>query len=188
MPKVYITYFVHGTTTDNENGIVTGWAPGKLSELGIRQSLELKELINDKKFDVVFCSDLKRAVDSANLTFGSSVSIIQDHRLRECDYGALTRASSKTVVPLDIACINKHFPRGESYREVEHRIRDFLDFLVREYPEKHVAIVAHRAPQLALDVITKGKTWVQAIQEDWRHKEPKEWKPGWDYIYSKNEL
>lgn len=26
--SVKITYFVHGTTTDNENGIATGWAPG----------------------------------------------------------------------------------------------------------------------------------------------------------------
>lgn len=181
MTKVYITYFVHGTTIDNEQGIATGWAPGELSELGKKQSIELKNLIKDKKFGVVFCSDLKRAVDSANITFGKAVPIIQDERLRECDYGALTRASSKIVIPLDIACINKRFPNGESYRDVEKRIRDFLDFLLKEYPSKRVAIVAHRGPQLALDVILKKRTWEQAIQEDWRHKEPKEWRPGWDY-------
>lgn len=31
---IKITYFVHGTTTDNEKHIVTGWAQGKLSKLG----------------------------------------------------------------------------------------------------------------------------------------------------------
>jgi len=27
-----------------------------------------------------------------------------------------------------------------------------------------------------------GKTWEQAIKEDWRKKG--EWKPGWEYIYN----
>ena len=79
---VKITYFVHGTTTDNENGISTGWNQGDLSELGKRQSMELKNLIKGEKFDVVFSSDLERAVDSANLAFGRC---IQDKGLRECN-------------------------------------------------------------------------------------------------------
>ena len=57
-----LTYFVHGTTTDNERGISSGWSDAELSELGIKQSVDLKQQIGDKKFDVVFCSDLKRAV------------------------------------------------------------------------------------------------------------------------------
>ncbi len=40
---VKITYFVHGTTTDNETHRSTGWNPGELSELGIKQSKELKD-------------------------------------------------------------------------------------------------------------------------------------------------
>ena len=67
---IHITYFVHGTTVDNENNISSGWHDVELSELGIRQSLELWDKISDKNIDVVFCSDLKRAVDSAELTFG----------------------------------------------------------------------------------------------------------------------
>jgi hypothetical protein len=42
-----------------------------------------------------------------------------------------------------------------------------------------VAVVAHQAPQLALDVIIRGKNWQQAIDEDWRKK--KAWQPGWGY-------
>ncbi|MBU0626555.1 histidine phosphatase family protein [Patescibacteria group bacterium] len=37
--------------------------------MGIQQSIDLKDQIKDKTFDVVFCSDLKRAVDSTKLTF-----------------------------------------------------------------------------------------------------------------------
>ena len=83
---VKITYFVHGTTTDNEQDLATGWNPGELSELGIQQSIDLKKLIKNK-FDAVFTSDLKRAVDSANLSFKEKYKIKKDKRLRECDYG-----------------------------------------------------------------------------------------------------
>ena len=82
---VKITYFVHGTTTDNEKKISSGWFDVGLSELGIKQSIELWDKVKDKHFDVVFCSDLKRAVSSTGLTFKDKVKIIQDKRLRECD-------------------------------------------------------------------------------------------------------
>ena len=35
---VKITYFVHVTTTDNEQDLATGWLPGELSELGVKQA------------------------------------------------------------------------------------------------------------------------------------------------------
>src|SRR3989344_3059052 len=136
--SVKITYFVHGTTTDNEKEISSGWFDVGLSELGVKQSIDLKDQIKDKKFDVVFCSDLKRAVDSAKLTFKGVVPIISDVRLRECNYGKYNAQSSKSV-----------------------------------------AIVAHKAPQLALDVLLKGKTWEEAFADDWRKM--KAWKPVWEY-------
>lgn len=184
---INITYFVHGTTTDNEKGIATGWNPGELSELGRRQSIKLKEMIKDKNFDVVFCSDLARARDSAVITFGDrDIQINQDKRLRECNYGILNGDYSSKVNVMDH--IDKSFPEGESARDVEKRVRNFLKDLLRYYPDKNVAFVAHREPQLALDVITKGKTWEQAIKEDWRLKTPKEWKPGWVYIIRRKQL
>lgn len=178
---IYITYFVHGTTTDNEQHIATGWSPGELSELGKRESIELRKLIKNRKFDFVFCSDLKRVVDSAKLTFKDRFPIIQDKRLRECNYGDLTGSDSKKVEALILKHINKPFPNGESYKDVEKRVRSFLRDLLKKYAGKRVAIVAHRAPQLALEVILNGRTWEQAIKEDWRSKQPKEWKPGWGY-------
>ncbi len=178
---VNITYFVHGTTTDNEQGIGTGWSPGELSEIGKRQSIELKELIKDKKFDVVFCSDLKRAIDSARLIFENKVPIVQDKRLRECNYGYLTREKSEKIYTLMSKHIETPFSNGESYRDVEKRIRSFLKDLLKNYPDKNVAIIAHKAPQLALDVIIRMMDWEEAIKNDWRLKSPKEWRPGWNY-------
>lgn len=36
-----------------------------------------------------------------------------------------------------------------------------------------------KAPQLALDVLLKNKTWKQAFAEDWR--KTKSWQPDWEY-------
>lgn len=176
---IEITYFVHGTTTDNEKEISSGWHDVMLSDLGIKQSIELKNKINGRNFDVVFCSDLKRAVDSAKLTFEKKVKIVQDRRLRECNYGKFNAKPSKIVEPMQEECITNRFPEGESYEDVKKRVKDFLYFLKKNYDGKHIAIVAHKAPQLALDVLLKKRTWEQAFAEDWR--KIKAWQPGWDY-------
>ena len=123
---------------------------------------------------------MKRAVDSAELGFGDKYKIIQDKRLRECNYGDLTRKSAESFKSKMSDYVNKPFPNGESYRDVEKRMADFLGFLKKNYDGKHIAIVAHQAPQLALDILINGKTWKQAIDEDWRNK--KAWRPGWDYV------
>jgi alpha-ribazole phosphatase/probable phosphoglycerate mutase len=177
--QVNINYFVHGTTLDNEKKLSSGWHDVELSEVGIRQSNELKELVKDKEFDVVFCSDLKRAVASVEIVFGDRLKIIQDKRLRECDYGDRTREKSEVMNKLMFKHIAKPFRNGESYQDVENRIRSFLEDLLKSYIGRNVAIVAHRAPQLALEVILKGKTWEQAMKEDWRLT--KSWQPGFEY-------
>ncbi|MEK9200379.1 MAG: histidine phosphatase family protein [Patescibacteria group bacterium] len=177
---IKITYFVHGTTTDNERHISSGWKDVELSDLGVQQSIVLKEQTKHQKFDVVFCSDLKRAHDSAKLTWEGMYQIIPDARLRECNYGKLNGASSDIVEPMqEEECITNKFPDGESYEDVKARIADFLDFLKKNYNGRSVAIVGHKAPQLSLDVLIKGKTWKQVLAEDWR--KTKAWKPGWEY-------
>lgn len=176
---VKITYFVHGTTTDNEKNISSGWADVELSELGIKQSIDLKEQTKDKSFDVVFCSDLQRAVKSAELTWQNVYEIITDKRLRECNYGDYNAKPSEIVEPMQKKMITDRFPEGESYEDVKVRLSDFLQFLKENYDGKNIAIVAHKAPQLALDVLLKGKTWEQAFAEDWRKTHS--WQAGWEY-------
>ncbi len=174
-----ITYFVHGTTTDNEENISSGWFDVELSELGIQQSKDLAGLTKDKQFDVVFCSDLKRAVDSANLAWGDKYKIIQDERLRECNYGDYNAKSSDEVEPLQEQAITTPMPNGESYEMVKERISSFLEDVKRDYDGKHIAIVGHKAPQLALDVLLKDMSWEEAFATDWR--KTKSWQPGWEY-------
>ena len=176
---VKITYFVHGTTVDNEKEISSGWKDVKLSNLGVRQSKELPKQIGNKKFEVVFCSDLKRAVDSAEISFKGKFPIIKDKRLRECNYGDYNGKPSEIVEQMQEKCITKRFPNGESYEDVKKRVNEFLIFLKKNYDGKNIAIVAHKAPQLALDVLIKKMSWEEAFNNDWRQR--KAWQPGWEY-------
>ena len=176
--SVKIIYFVHGTTTDNAEHKSTGWIPGVLTEKGIKQSIDLKEQINLNEIDLVISSDLQRAIDSADYTFKGLKDIYHDERIRECNYGDLNGQDASLVVYEDH--INEPFPNGESLKDVEARLRDFCNYLLENYDGKTVALVAHKAPQLALEVITKNITWEDAIANDWR--KIKAWRPGWEYI------
>lgn len=174
---IEITYFVHGTTLDNQEHKSTGWDQGELSEKGIQQSKDLVEQIKDKSFDIIFSSDLKRAVDSAKLNFPNK-EIICDSRIRECNYGDLNGKSEELVVYSDH--ISKPFPNGESLHDVQKRVEEFSKELLKKYNNKKIAIVGHKAPQLAFEVVCNNKTWEQAIDTDWR--KTKSWQPGWKYI------
>ncbi len=176
---VKITYFVHGTTVDNEAGKSSGWNDAKLSNVGIQQSKDLAKLTETMLFDAVFTSDLSRAIDSADLAWGDAYPKFADARLRECNYGDLNGEDSLVVEPLQEVSITIPMPNGESYEDVKARMADFLESMKKEYDGMHIAIVAHKAPQLALDVLLKGMTWEEAFANDWRKR--KAWQPGWEY-------
>ena len=175
--SVKIIYFVHGTTKDNLEHKATGWLQGELSQKGIERIEKLKEQIEYDEIDLVICSDLKRAIDSAERLFLGSKIILHDKRIRECNYGDFNGQDS-SLIKYEEHIKNK-FPNGESLKDVEIRVRDFCNYLLKSYDGKNIALVSHRAPQLALEVITKNISWEEAINNDWR--KIKKWKPGWRY-------
>ena len=170
-----IMYFVHGTTYDNAAGKCSGFSDVSLNELGKEQAINLGK-ISSNDFDIVFTSDLSRAIESANLAF-PNIKKIKDKRLRECNYGLLDGKEKQLVIYEEH--ITSPFPNGESLKDVESRVKDFIEYLKKEYKDKKIAIVAHRAPQLAFEIITKNITWEDAIVGDWR--KTGDWQPGWKY-------
>lgn len=174
--KTTLKYFVHGTTYDNASKKCSGWKQVQLTDLGKEQAANLGKINSDIKFDVIFTSDLIRAIDSANIAF-PNVEKIQDERLRECNYGDLDGMDKNLIIYEDH--IDEPFPNGESLKDVEQRIRSFIDDIKKEYQGKTIGIVAHRAPQLAFEVITKNISWEEANKNDWR--KTGDWQPGWEY-------
>ena len=171
-----ITYFVHATSTDNEAGIRSGWSDPSLSQKGIQQAKALRRLVADRPFAVVFASDLRRAVQTVAIAFPHT-ELQVDSRLREMNYGQLN-GNPHTAFPVDEhRCIENRFEGGECCLDVQQRIERFLED--RYESGARVAIVAHRFPQLALEVICKGIDWRDALDQDWRRGGA--WQPGWDY-------
>ena len=175
-----ITYFVHSVTEDNEKGLATGWMPGKLSEEGIKRAKKLGVDLASRTFDAVFCSDLQRAVDSTKLYFAGAYPVFIDWRLRECNYGDLDGTPAIDFKKnREQEYITTPYKNGESYADVEKRVARFLEDASGLFAGGHIAIVAHQAPQLALDVLLRGLSWQEAIEKDWR--KTGSWQPGWEY-------
>ena len=173
---VEIIFETHSETTDNEAGLASGWYDVGLSAKGKIQAQALGERRLTDNFDVVFCSDLKRAVETYEIAFGKrKFKVIKDPRLRECNYGDLNKYPKGDVEPIKALHLKKPFPNGESYEETTERMRHFLNDLLAVYDNKKVLIIGHRATQYGLDHLIDGVLLKEAVTRSWR------WQPGWQY-------
>lgn len=183
MPLTLI-FEAHGTTFDNEAHLSSGWNDVALSPLGIQQSREMGERYKDDHFDAIFCSDLQRAYKSAEIGFGPSSPvatkgkhwpIIQDARLRECNYGDFTQSPSEIVDAQKLERITVPFPNGESYIETTARMKSFLDDLKKNYEGKRVMVIGHRATQYGIENYVNGVPLEKLVTTKFK------WQPGWGY-------
>jgi broad specificity phosphatase PhoE len=168
---VEIIFEFHSTSTDNEAGVSSGWSDPPLSEAGRAQAKELGERRRGERIEAVFCSDLRRAVETAELAFGERVPVHPDRRLREYDYGTMARAPVEQIHAERAARVDIPFPEGESLREVAKRVRDFVDDLARDWDGKRVVLIGHGATKLALDHLLGGMTLKDAAGQ------PFAWQP-----------
>ncbi|MGW1341765.1 histidine phosphatase family protein [Kribbella sp. NPDC002412] len=171
--KLRLVYETHSTTLDNEQGIATGWLPGELSAAGRREAAELGA--RRKDVDVVFSSDLRRAVQTVEAS-GLTVPHFQDWRLRECNYGSLNGAPRGALEPR-MNRVHTPFPGGQSYWEVMELTRSFLEDLKRWYDGQVVLIVAHSANRWSLDHLLGSRASLEDLVAT-----PFEWRPGWEYV------
>ncbi|MFF0339446.1 histidine phosphatase family protein [Kribbella sp. NPDC004875] len=167
-----LIYETHSITVDNEREIATGWLPGELSVTGQRLARELGERRGD--VDVVFSSDLLRAVETVELA-GLTAPHLQDWRLRECNYGELNGAPVDALNPR-VERIHMPFPRGQSYGDVVELTRSFLADVKTWYADATVLVVAHSANRWALEhLLGSGRPMEELIVA------PFNWQPGWEY-------
>jgi 2,3-bisphosphoglycerate-dependent phosphoglycerate mutase len=174
--SVEVVFETHSLSVDNERGIATGWLAGRLSTDGRRLAAELGDRRREDGISVVFTSDLRRAVETAEIAFaGTTMPIHADARLRECDYGELNGMPASRLErerPLRIDC---PFPGGESWRQAVARVRGFLQELVETHDDERVLVIGHVATRWAFDHFVNHTPLPELVGA------PFAWREGWTY-------
>jgi broad specificity phosphatase PhoE len=166
----------HGQTSFNEERRFTGWADPPLTALGISQAKALGRRIRDERIDAVYSSDLRRAVETANIATQYSrarpVEITIDSSLREANFGSwqgLTFAEASARDPgaadaLIRRSIDFCAPGGETIPEVHERLNRFLSRLREGADNVTILVVASGGPLQILVASLFG----MPVESHWR--------------------
>lgn len=174
--SIQLVFETHSTSEDNERGIATGWLDGRLSALGRTQAQELGARRANDNIAAVFASDLGRAVETARIAFDhTSIPILLDWRLRECDYGALNGASSAQVHGRRMDYLDTPHPGGESWRQAVERVGRLLPDLALRWQGQRVVVIGHAATRMAFAHFLGGRPLEELLQAQFI------WQPGWEY-------
>lgn len=154
MAKIYL--FRHGQSEFNLTKTFTGWLDAKLTELGVEQAKALGQMLKDKKIDLAYTSRLSRAQDTLKevLVFHPECrETIVDDRMIERSYGDLSGHShTETIEKYGQEQFDKWHRgwedkanNGESFADVEIRVKSFIDYLKEKYSGQDIgiAISAH---------------------------------------------
>jgi 2,3-bisphosphoglycerate-dependent phosphoglycerate mutase len=152
--KIYL--FRHGQTTFNRDKIFTGFKDAKLSPTGKKHAKILSNKLKSKKFQVAFYTRLSRSKDTLKEVIKNHlecVAVVEDNRIIERGYGKLEGKKHQAIIKKHgqkqfekwHRGFNTRPPGGESFADVEKRVREFLRDL-KSFMKKskvNVAISAH---------------------------------------------
>jgi 2,3-bisphosphoglycerate-dependent phosphoglycerate mutase len=146
--------FRHAETTDNRNGIFSGWRDPDLTSKGLCQAQEVAQQLEKEKIDFAFTSHLLRAKRTLDIVLKPhhDIPVFIDDRLIERCYGTLQgkrKAEIAAQKPDWFTKIHRGYnsapPEGESLKMVESRTLPFvaqLEEWLRHNPG-NVAISCH---------------------------------------------
>jgi broad specificity phosphatase PhoE len=150
--KLFI--FRHAETTDNSNGIFSGWRDSELTARGILQAQKIAKQLSGCRIDYAFSSHLKRARHTLRIVLAEHplTPVFIDDRLIERSYGLFQGRHKKNIQQEDPEfyesfhrCYLTAPPEGESLEMVEKRVLSFLEQL-KEWLKQNpgnVAISCH---------------------------------------------
>ncbi len=147
-----------------------------MSATGREQARRLGERRRDDGIDHVYCSDLARAVETAEVAFaGAAIPISYDGRLRECNYGALNGMPRALLDAERIRRVDDPWPQGESWRQAVARVTGCLVELSAAHAGERLLVIGHVATRWALDHHVHGVALEQLAAEEFV------WQEGWEY-------
>jgi len=123
-----------------------------------------------KKVDLIISSDVLRAKESAKIAASvlGAKKIVFDKRLHEMNFGIFSgRRCSEyhKAFPTYESKFEKQIPKGESLRDLRHRLWDFIKNMEKRYKNKNILIISHEYPLWMLSEVALGWNERQAIAE-----------------------
>ncbi len=152
MPVTRLYLVRHGQSAGNAEGRFGGHSATPLSQLGQQQAEITAQSLAKEKLDVIYSSDLHRAVETAKpLGELLNLPVIQTAAFRERKVGVLegkTFDESKAEFPKDYyALVNRSVHHvitgGESYRHLLKRATGALHEVLRAHEGENVVIFSH---------------------------------------------
>lgn len=149
MAKLFL--FRHAQTTDNLEGIFSGKRDPDLTESGIEEAKKIRDELKDQPVTKAYCSPNKRTKHTLDLVLESHKGtelVVADPRLRERDYGDLTGKSKKKTAqlyPKEYPLWHRSYdtppPGGESLKQVEERVMEFIKELIANVWQNDVIFI-----------------------------------------------
>ena len=142
----------HGETAWNAEGRIQGHLDSPLNEEGLAQALLLGERLGPESFDHFYCSDLGRALQTAQpIADRSGKHPVTSSLLRERNLGifhGLTGPQCKRKYPQDYRRFHGRdpdhaLPSGESIRQFNERVSRFCDEMAAGHRGQTVVVVTH---------------------------------------------
>jgi 2,3-bisphosphoglycerate-dependent phosphoglycerate mutase len=148
MAKLFV--FRHAQTTDNVEKIFSGKRDPELTEQGIEEAMQIKHKLKNEKVTKAYCAPNTRTRHTLEIVLEGHVGfeIIADPRIRERDYGDLTGKNKEEIArlyPKEFPLWHRSYdtppPNGESIKQVEMRVMEFLNEVVQNVWQNDVIFV-----------------------------------------------
>ena len=148
-----VLYLVrHGETIDNVNQIMQGQTQGQLTDNGILQAKEVRDLMAMEEITAIISSDLKRSIDTARIIAEPHhLEVIQTPLIRERDWGSFT---GRFIPDLK----GEKWPDDiETLENLLSRAGEFITYVKETFPGKKVLAVGHGIVNKAIQAVYYGK-------------------------------
>jgi broad specificity phosphatase PhoE len=146
----------HGENDFVKTGKLAGHLPGiHLNERGQKQAQALGEALKAVPLRAIYSSPLERAMETAEpIATSHQLEILQDSNLLDGHVGKWQGKSLKTLRLTNAWKVVQHspsrfqFPEGESFVELQARVVNVLEGIVKKYnkPKDIIAVVFHADP------------------------------------------
>lgn len=145
-----LTLIRHGITNWNKQKRYCGSCDVPLSRQGRSQAQKLHTRLRPVRFDTIYVSDKKRAIQTAQIIFKGE-RLITMAGLKELNFGVLEGLRYREIIkkyPEAYTCWLKNpfknaIPKAESLNSFKERVMRTMQTIVRRNSGKNIAIVCH---------------------------------------------